>query len=110
MNGWHIVDTVVGARRATVGGTVTVRFRGPKEEQNCGRFPAARIVCNATALVGPDGIAEDDEGYRFQLRRVRDDLWSWTWSVPKSLPSVTGCTLEIAREGQPSLVSKTFNL
>ncbi len=110
MTGWRIVDTLVGARSAHDGGTVTVRFKGPKEEQNCGRFPAARIVCNATALVGPDGIAEDDEGYRFQLRRVHDDLWNWTWRVPKSLQSVTGCAMEISREGQTSLVSKTFNL
>lgn len=110
MQNWRILDTKVIRPGAGGQGYVTISVKGPSEGQQCGRQAAARIVCGAKPLVGPDGMAEDDDGYRFQLQRINGDTWNWTWRMPKNLQGVTDCAMEISRQGQSSLVSKSFNL
>ncbi|MFZ5891070.1 MAG: neutral/alkaline non-lysosomal ceramidase N-terminal domain-containing protein [Myxococcota bacterium] len=107
-NDWRALGTHV--QRAADGRIQRVRFEfvGLANGEDCGGYPAVRVACGGAPLIGPEGAVEDDEGYRFELRR--ESHWSASWRPPAGLPKISRCRIEVSRHSAPALQSEEFEL
>jgi neutral ceramidase len=107
---WHALSTNVQPRTPTTPLVVSLNYIGASDGQDCGGYPATQVVCSGSPLVGPEGAIENDEGFRFEIRRVTGDTWSATWSAPAELANQRHCHLEVRRPGGTPVQSKEFEL
>lgn len=107
-DGWSSLRTHVTRDANGRAEQVRFEFSGLSSGEDCGGYPAVSVRCGGAPLRGPEGAPEDDEGFRFEVRR--DEHWSATWRVPQGIAKQRGCRIEVARPSVAPLTSEEFEL